>query len=88
MSQQVWCANTRREPNANAVKGLEPDDRNRFGRLDCGLTRKTLGGWHRPKDRWHSEEKGLGDEEPRTGLGIARHHNDSLGGQERLCSAD
>ena len=33
--KKVWCANARREPNANAVKGLEPDDRNRFGGLDC-----------------------------------------------------
>ena len=32
ISQKVWCANARREPNANAIKGLEPDDRNRFGR--------------------------------------------------------
>ncbi len=40
---------------------------------DCG--RPLLSSSPSPR---YSEEKGLGDEEPRTGLGIARHHNDSI----------
>ena len=33
ISQQVWCATLKGPPFAKAVKGLEPDDRNRFGVL-------------------------------------------------------
>ncbi len=33
ISQKVWCATPKRPPIANAVQGLEPDDRNRFGVL-------------------------------------------------------
>ncbi len=33
ISQQVWCATPKCPPPANAVQGLEPNDRNRFGVL-------------------------------------------------------